>query len=262
MLEIADGGTFNCLATTWVVWDIGALKALAQPTVGATHCDNTGRTAWTYTPTAQGGNTGVNIIVRNGTDNWYVNNTGELRLAILDGGTYLCLANHAPIIWNTPDDKINTWTPVGTYPRHVWEQRVRSLAVWGIDAFRPRRCRKTRTRARVAAGGHSLALKQDGTVVAWGQPLRAGQCPGGVERGDRDRRRRGPQSGVEAGRHRRRLGRQQRSGRPQCPVGLSGVTAIAAGGYHSLALKQDGTVVAWGCNGYGQTGNVPAVGAA
>src|SRR5205085_990719 len=37
--------------------------------------------------------------------------------------------------------------------------------------------------------------------------------------------------------------------------GLSGVTAIAAGGAHSLALRSDGTVVAWGGGGiaaYGQ----------
>ena len=33
------------------------------------------------------------------------------------------------------------------------------------------------------------------------------------------------------------------------PSGLSGVTAIAAGGSHSLALKGDGSVVAWGCGG-------------
>ncbi|HZS86227.1 MAG TPA: MBG domain-containing protein [Chloroflexota bacterium] len=53
-----------------------------------------------------------------------------------------------------------------------------------------------------------------GTVVAWG-------CGGGLDFG-------------------------------QCsvPAGLSGVTAIAAGDYHSLALKSDGTVVAWGCQGY------------
>jgi hypothetical protein len=31
------------------------------------------------------------------------------------------------------------------------------------------------------------------------------------------------------------------------PSGLSGVTAIAAGPHHSLALKSDGTVNAWGC---------------
>ena len=30
------------------------------------------------------------------------------------------------------------------------------------------------------------------------------------------------------------------------PSGLSNVVAIAAGWYHNLALKSDGTVVAWG----------------
>jgi hypothetical protein len=41
------------------------------------------------------------------------------------------------------------------------------------------------------------------------------------------------------------------------PAGLSGVTAIAAGGSHSLALKRDGTVVGWGDNWAGQT-TIPA----
>jgi alpha-tubulin suppressor-like RCC1 family protein len=41
------------------------------------------------------------------------------------------------------------------------------------------------------------------------------------------------------------------------PAGLSGVTAIAAGEDHVLALKADGTVVAWGKNSFGQT-TVPA----
>lgn len=41
------------------------------------------------------------------------------------------------------------------------------------------------------------------------------------------------------------------------PSGLSGVTAIAAGYDHSMALKNDGTVVAWGDNSYGRT-TVPA----
>ena len=36
----------------------------------------------------------------------------------------------------------------------------------------------------------------------------------------------------------------------------SGVTAIAAGYYHSLALKADGSVVGWGYNDYGQI-NIP-----
>jgi hypothetical protein len=75
----------------------------------------------------------------------------------------------------------------------------------------------------IAAGWHSLALK-DGKVLAWGCDIGDyGQCA------------------VPA-------------------AAQSGVTAIAAGSSHSLALKQDGNVVAWGCrppNDYGQC-NVPA----
>src|SRR4029078_13011139 len=37
------------------------------------------------------------------------------------------------------------------------------------------------------------------------------------------------------------------------PAGLSGVTAIATRVWHTVALKNDGSVVAWGWNGYGQT---------
>lgn len=67
----------------------------------------------------------------------------------------------------------------------------------------------------VAGGGnHTLALKDDGTVVAWGYN---GQ------------------------------------GQVTVPVGLTNVVGIAAGQYHSLALKNDGTVVAWGFNENGQT---------
>ena len=77
----------------------------------------------------------------------------------------------------------------------------------------------------IAAGtAQSLALRRDGSVVAWG-------CAGTANFGQCD-----------------------------VPAGLGGVTAIAAGTGFNLALKGDGTVVAWGCGGivdFGQC-NVPA----
>ena len=73
-----------------------------------------------------------------------------------------------------------------------------------------------------------LALKQDGSVIAWGCGL-------------------GDFGGCTV---------------PAAAAG--GVTAIAAGYAHSLALKHDGSVIAWGCGGgqnFGQC-SVPAAAAA
>ncbi|WP_309889945.1 RCC1 repeat-containing protein [Archangium sp.] len=75
--------------------------------------------------------------------------------------------------------------------------------------------------------GHSLALKSDGTVWAWGYNA-YGQLGDGTT--------------------------TPRYVPVQVP-GLTGVVAIAAGELHSLALKSDGTVLAWGRNGNGQLGD-------
>ncbi|MDD2510381.1 MAG: DUF3048 domain-containing protein [Syntrophomonas sp.] len=87
--------------------------------------------------------------------------------------------------------------------------------------------------AIVAGGSHSLALKNDGSVWAWGNNQN-GQL------GDGSTTCRSYPVQVKDG----------------TGVGfLEGIVAIAAGGNHSLALKNDGTVWAWGGNYNGQLGN-------
>ncbi len=81
----------------------------------------------------------------------------------------------------------------------------------------------------VAAGGeHSLALLGNGEVKAWGSNLN-------------DQLGNGGSGGM--------------SSFPTAVVGLGGVTSIAAGAGHSLALLSGGSVVAWGYNPDGQLGN-------
>jgi alpha-tubulin suppressor-like RCC1 family protein len=90
------------------------------------------------------------------------------------------------------------------------------------------------TSVTAIAGGdlHSLALKSDGTVWAWGWGY-FGQLGDGNLYESLPR-------GVAA---------------PVQVSGLTAVTAIAGGGDHSLALKSDGTVWAWGNGGWGQLGD-------
>ena len=90
--------------------------------------------------------------------------------------------------------------------------------------------------AAYIAGGtyHSLAVASDWTVAAWGHNG-VGQLGNGGVGTDEGW---GPYSSV-----------------PVQAIGLYGATAVAGGYGHSLALKSDGTVWAWGWNVVGQLGD-------
>ena len=95
-----------------------------------------------------------------------------------------------------------------------------SPALAGVDTF-----------SDVSAGGfHSLAVKTDGSLWAWGQNY-YGQLGTGMRSS------------------------QQSASNPIPERIMEGVTAVSAGQYHSLALKSDGSLWAWGKNHFGEIGD-------
>ncbi len=92
------------------------------------------------------------------------------------------------------------------------------ITSWGDNTYGQRTIPTGLNNAIALAAGtaHSLALKSDGTVVAWGAGLTNN-----------------PSNGHDFG-------------QSIVPAGLSNVTAVAAGYLHSLALESNGMVVAWG----------------
>jgi alpha-tubulin suppressor-like RCC1 family protein len=95
--------------------------------------------------------------------------------------------------------------------------QVQQVAAWGDDSAGQIDVPAGLMGVVQVAGGdyHSLALRADGSVIAWG--------------GSR-------QNGYP----------YQDFGQTAVPPAATEVMAVAAGGYHSLALRADGTVVAWG----------------
>jgi alpha-tubulin suppressor-like RCC1 family protein len=96
----------------------------------------------------------------------------------------------------------------------------------------------TGVKAIAAGGEHALALLSDGTVMAWGAD-EYGQLGNSSVL-----------AGGEEGEEQPRF-----SDAPVAVEGVSGVTAIAAGLHHSLALLAGGTVTAWGEDVNGELGD-------
>ena len=110
----------------------------------------------------------------------------------------------------------------------------------------------------VAAGGdHSLGLKSDGAIVAWGAND-SGQCNVPAPNTDFVAVAAGlAQPGPQVRRDDRGLGGQLSMASATSPRPTRASWRLRRAGWHSLGLKSDGTIVAWGSNGYGQC-DVPA----
>jgi len=91
-----------------------------------------------------------------------------------------------------------------------------SIVAWGDNSVGQTSVPTPNTSFLAVAAGeaHSLGLKADGSIVAWGWNY---------------------------------------YGQTNVPSPNTGFIAVAAGGFHSLGLKADGSLVAWGYNGHGQS---------
>ena len=154
------------------------------------------------------------------------------------GISFLATRALLPLLSVAPLAQAQTNRPSGT------------VVSWG-ERFLPYVEPGTRFTAMAAGRSHTVALRSDGSVVAWGWaregqatvPLAAQSGVVAVAAGDVHTVALKSSGSVVAW-------GGNAVGQTTVPVAAqSGVTAIAAGGGHNLALKSDGSVVAWGWNG-------------
>ena len=148
------------------------------------------------------------------------------RVAVGESSAYVLLEDGSVVAWGENDEgqlgngPSGSSKPLGTYPKaSVTPVKVTDLA--GIVAIE-------------AGRKHAIALRKDGTVWAWGL-----RDDGAV--GDGDAKQAGGLRVLSAT-------------APVAVRGLAGITQIAAGPTHNLALTRDGKVMSWGSNGAGELG--------
>lgn len=112
----------------------------------------------------------------------------------------------------------NSYDSVTSTPAQLTVRQMPNLVLWGTNDLVRAIPPDLTNAVSVSGSEHVLALRDDGTVTAWGLDDR---------------------------------------GQADVPPGLSNVVAVAAGGRHSLALRNDGRLVAWGQDTYGET-DLPA----
>ena len=136
------------------------------------------------------------------------------------------------------------WAGVSAGENHTFAQKTDgTLWAWGYNSYGQLGIGSADTSAHpipvqtvtdatwlsVAAGGvHTIALKTDGTLWAWGGNS---YCQLGISSTDTNAHPSPVQIGTDAN-----------------------WLSVAAGGVHTIALKTDGTLWAWGDNRYGQLG--------
>lgn len=149
------------------------------------------------------------------------------RVAVGEGAAYALLEDGTVVAWGANADgqlgrgAIGANVELGTYPK----PSPTPVKVTGLHDI-----------IQIEAGArHALALRKDGTVWAWGS-----RDDGTLGDGD-----------ARGGRVLRVVGALA----PIAVPGLNGITQIATGWKHNLALRQDGHVMSWGTNSDGELGN-------